>query len=339
MKYAIVGCGVAGTLTCLELLVLGVPPEDILLIDTNFDGGSLGRHWGAIQSNTTWSQIHESMIKYPSAKQPIEVLCKKYQDQNTCLLQDLSWLLFEALQPYFLRCELYLGHCQKIQQQENGWSIHIQKNTHSADVIFLCQGGRCKPLDYGKPILNLDIVFDPIRAKRYLHANDVITVFGTAHSGTLVIKTLLDLGCRVYAIYKGEKPFYYARDNYYDGIKQESAEIADKLQSLPTSQITFVKLDDTSTLCKAIQRSKWIVNATGFEAASIPLYTKENQQISELKYSAETAEIAPNVYGFGLAYPGVTTLEGKTYKDVSIPSFLDQIRRILPTILFKNNAS
>lgn len=339
MKYAIVGCGVSGTLVLLELLDSGIQPEDIALVDTNFDGGSLGRHWGSIQSNTTWKQIQTAMMKYPSAQKGLETLSKKYEEDNTCSLYDLSWLLFESIQPFLQRCETYIGRCESIQESEGGWKLVLKTKTCFANTVFLCQGGKQKEIDYGKPTLNLDSVFDLNRCKRYINGTDTVTLFGTAHSGTLAIRNLLEIGCRIYAIHRGQTPFLYARDNNYDGIKKESAEIADKIQETKPQQLTFVHINDISTLVKAIQKSKWIINCTGFEGASLRIVSKENNLISEFQYSPETAEIAPNVYGFGLAYPGVTTIDGKLYQDVSIPSFLDQIRRTLPSILSKNNAS
>lgn len=339
MKYAVLGCGVAGTLVCLELLHSGVDPSQILLIDTHFDGGSLGRNWGGIQSNTTWSQIKTAMENYPSARNAIDRLSEKYQDTNTCSLHDLSWILFESLQVYTSKCEVVVGRCEKIQQDGEGWKLYFQSKSFFVETVFLCQGGKQKELDYGKPILQLETIFDLDRCKRYIQPNDVVTVFGTAHSGTLALRNLLTTGCRIFAVYRGSTPFVFARDNNYDGIKQESAEIADAIQATKPHQLQFVHANDIPMLFKAVQRSKWILNCTGFETNSLPILTNENQPLSEFHYSPETAEIAPNVYGFGLAYPGVTTVEGKVYKDVSIPSFVEQIRRVLPSILSKNNTS
>ena len=338
MKLGIVGCGASGILTWLELLELGVPAHDITLIDPFCDGGALGRQWGAIFSNTTFQQIQTALERYSRAQAKVQELTTKYPSDSRVLLNDLAVLLRSCFQSAFLESHTVQEECIEIQQTQGGWILHTPSQKISVDGVFVCQGGKQRYLDIGKPCIPLEVALDPVRLRRQIQPGNTVCVFGLAHSGTLIIKSLLDLDCKVFAIYKGAKPFAFARDGHYDGIKQESADIADTILSTSSSQLTFVKLGDISTLCKALQRSKWIINATGFEPSSLSIYTKENQKISELNYSPETAEIAPNVYGFGLAYPGVTTVDGKIYKDVSIPSFVDQIRRTLPSILSKNNA-
>ena len=339
MKIAIVGCGVAGTLACLECIYLGMDPTDIVLIDPYFDGGSLGRKWGCIQSNTTWGQIEESLHKYPSAQSSLEYYKTKYTDDQTCCLTDLSLLLVESLRPFFPKCEIYCEECLSLHKTENGWMLKLESKELSVDIVFLCQGGKQKRMDYGKPILSLEIAFDKKKLEKYLTSKDEVILFGLAHSGTLILKNLLEIGCRINAVYKGKEPFLFARDNQYDGIKQESAEIADMLRMTKPQTITYIRSTSIQGLVKAIQRSNWIFNATGFEAETIPIYSTDNQLISAFQYSPESAEICQNLYGFGLAYPGVTTVEGVTYKDVSIPSFVQQICRTLPAILSKNSDS
>ena len=52
----------------------------------------------------------------------------------------------------------------------------------------------------------------------------------------------------------------------------------------------------------------------------------------DLSYDPATSKLSagPNLYGYGLAYPGVSVVDGKLYIDVSVLSFQDQIQRCLP---------
>ena len=52
MSVAIIGCGVSGSVCLLELARKGRDLSTITVIDPYFDGGDLGRRWGAVKSNT-----------------------------------------------------------------------------------------------------------------------------------------------------------------------------------------------------------------------------------------------------------------------------------------------
>ena len=50
-------------------------------------------------------------------------------------------------------------------------------------------------------------------------------------------------------------------------------------------------------------------------------------------YDSTTATLGQNLFGYGIAFPGITELNGKKYVDVSVLSFQEQIRRTLPIII------
>ena len=81
-------------------------------------------------------------------------------------------------------------------------------------------------------------------------------------------------------------------------------------------------------------KTDWIVLSIGFTARSLPITAVDGTQLNEVDYSPTTALVAgqPDLYGFGLSYPGVSEIEGKAYKDISIPSFVQQIQRCLAEI-------
>jgi hypothetical protein len=332
MSICIVGGGVAGTLVCLELLRKGVEPSRMTLIDPFFDGGAVIRDWGAIYSNTTWKQIYEPMNEYPSAQPKLQDLSKLYEPEQRIKLQDLGWLLNESIRPLFQDLNLIVDTCTKIQEVEGGWEVQTGTSKSSYRTVILCQGGRQKTLDFGKPSIPLQVALNPQQLARYIRPNQAVAVFGLAHSGTLICKHLLDHGAKVYGIHKSKQPFLYERDGDYDGIKQESAEIADRLLQESPNRFELVNYADTRKVVKVLGKVQWIIAAIGFEASPIQILRKDGSIHPWENYSPETAEIAPSLYGFGLAYPGVTTINERVYKDVSIPSFLQQIKRCLPNL-------
>ena len=60
----------------------------------------------------------------------------------------------------------------------------------------------------------------------YVKPNDKLLLFGTAHSGALILQNCEDLGIETTAVYNKEKPFYFANEGDYDGIKEDAEHIA-----------------------------------------------------------------------------------------------------------------
>jgi hypothetical protein len=332
MTYTIVGCGAAGIQLCLELLKHGIPPSSITIIDAFFDGGALLRSWGAISSNTTWQQILDTLQEYTLVEPHIKELSEKYTSADRILLADLGHLLQKTIQSFPDEIRFIQDTCTCIQQTSSGWRVSCKSSNHMSDVVFLCQGGQPKQFDVGKPTIPLEVALDPSRLTRYVRPHHRIVVFGLAHSGTLVLKSLLQTSCSITGVYKSKTPFQFARDGHYDGIKQESAEIADDILKTAPSCLELVSFSEFSKVVKAVQRAHWIIPTVGFVASPIQIKDLSGQPIPYEVYSPETSQLQEGLYGFGLAYPGVT--DG-IYKDVSLPSFKVQIQRCLPSVLTK----
>jgi hypothetical protein len=335
MTYTIVGCGAAGILVCLELLKQGVDPSTITIVDAFFDGGALLRSWGAIYSNTTAQQILDTLQEYECVQGPLKAFAEKTVPTQRVLLTEIGQLLQTSIQTFPDSIRLIQDTCQGIEQTHSGWTVQCKSTTVSSEIVFVCQGGCQKQFDAGKPCIPLDVALDSSRLSRYVQAGQRVVVFGVAHSGTLVLKSLLQLKCSVSAIYKGKTPFLFARDGHYDGIKEESAEIADELLKNCPAQLELISASDIPKIIKSVQRADWIVPTIGFEASPIQIRMEGNEIASYKKYSPETGELQGNLYGFGLAYPGETILDDGVHKDVSLPSFKAQIQRCIPAILSK----
>lgn len=338
MLIGIVGCGTSGILVILELIRQGISPKQIVIIDPYFDGGSLIRKWGSIQSNTRWDQIRDCMIQYTSAKEPIDALNLRYTAEQTVLLSDLGWLLHQAMLPYLSDIQTHIDCCTKVFYENSKPVLQVLDQSISCDLVFLCQGGKQKTVDCGKPIIPIEIALDPALLKRYIKPGQLVSVFGTAHSGTLVMKHLHDCGANVIGFYKSSTPFFFARDGNYDGIKQESADIADRILANKYENIQLFSTQNLKYVIQSVSKSAWVVSCAGFDISPIDLKDETGSFIDSLKYSPQTGQIYKSIYGFGLAYPGITEIDSKIYKDISIPSFVQQIQRCLPEIL-KNNQS
>ncbi len=341
MNYGILGFGVSGILVCLELLNHGIEPSRISIVDPYFDGGSLGRKWGCVKSNTTWGQIQKSLEKYPTAQIHINRYSLKYQSESIVPLCELSELLRLSIQPFLSNLDIYQTNCKKIlERSENQWRCELESNTTlDVDILFLCQGGKAKQEDLGKPSIPLEIAFDKQLLKRYCSPNQCIGIFGASHSGTLIARNCVDIGCRVLLFHKSNPPFQFARDNAYDGIKQESAEIADLILAKKGigESIQLVHLEKPIEVIKMMPKCHWIIQCIGFTTREIEIELKDGTKLDSKIYNAQTGELVENksIYGFGMAYPGKTTIGERQYVDISIPSFIEQLEKCLPAVFTK----
>ena len=338
MRVGIVGCGASGILLILELLLRGIQPNQILVVDTYFDGGDLQRKWGTIHSNTRWEQVRDLLHQYPSTRSAIDTLNQRYTSEQTVLLSDIAWLLHESIKHIFSDLHAITDICNTIYVKEATYELILSNTTESCDILFLCQGGTPRCVDTGRPSIPLEIALNSFALRRYVKPGQIVSVFGLAHSGTIVCNHLLECGATIKGFYKSTTPFQFARDGFYDGIKQESAEIADRILSKKYDSIELYSIHDVKQLVRWISKSDWVISCVGFKGSPITILDENGKEIVVSKYNAGTAQIYKSIYGFGLAYPGVTEINGIVHKDISIPSFIAQIQKCLPDIL-KNNQS
>jgi hypothetical protein len=252
--YTIVGCGAAGVLLTLDLLKHHVLPSDITIIDRYFDGGALLRSWSAIFSNTTCQQIIDTFQEYPLIQAHVQAFSQKYQPTQRVQLSDIGILLQKCIKSFPNEIRMLQDTCQGLEQTEAGWRVVCTSHIFDTQLAFLCQGGQQKQFDVGTPSIPLEVALDSARLSRYVQKGQRVVVFGLAHSGTLILKSLVQLECSVTGIYKGKQPFLFARDGHYDGIKEESAEIADEFLKTKPSNLEFVSNTEFPKVIKAVQR-------------------------------------------------------------------------------------
>jgi hypothetical protein len=194
--------------------------------------------------------------------------------------------------------------------------------------LLLAQGSEPRALDLPIPSIPLEIALDGSRLKQYLRPSDHVLVFGTMHSGTLVLRNALDCsGVTVTALYKKEKPFAFARDGEYDGIKEESAAIADTvLGGTYGSRLILCSSADTSQVIRSSLTATWVVYAMGFKPRiQMQFQVDGGTPYSPERYDGATGALegAPNAWGFGIAYPN--RAPDGVHWDVSVSSFVDHI--------------
>lgn len=314
MKVCIIGAGVTGLSLLLLLTRKGVNPSDITIIDPQFRGGDLGEKWANIQSNTLWSKTVDALNGLLGltleSSQEIGPLSK---------IADLFVSLTSSIPVNRIQ-----GFVKSVAQENDEWKItyytHFEQSMCSK-VLFACQGSNQRILNLPIPSIPIECALDK-RIADYILPGDRVIVYGTNHSGTLIIKNLHDLSASVTAVYRSENPFVWARDGAYDGIKEEAADIADKIVA-GTIPVTLIRVSDDAAVKNATYNSKWVIYAIGFERRSIPGLPEA--------YDGNTATIGASAWGFGIAYPNAAP-DGVKW-DVSVAAFLNHMNAQMPVIL------
>ena len=327
-NICIIGAGVTGLSMLLLLQESGADLSKVVIIDPHFDGGDLARKWTAVQSNTPWSKTTRALsAACPSLTLP--------EINGTTKLADIAHLLRNLATPAMKNQIQGTVTKANYNPGTQTWSVQILAGGKPVEIqarkLILAPGSDPKTLDLPIPSIPLEVAIDASRLQHYITLGQSVLVFGTMHSGTLVIRNLVTSGAKVTAYYNSEKPFYWARDGAYDGIKEEAATIADDIIAgqIP---VELVPVKDTSKVIRTSRTADWVVYAMGFSARET-LLSQDEVVVSSKAYDGATGALkdVPNAWGFGTAYPNCAP-DG-IHWDVSVAAFIEHMKTQMPAIL------
>jgi len=334
-SHCIIGAGATGLLTLLHLAEKGVDLQTIIIIDPYFDGGDLRRKWGQVISNTPWSKTYETVKSaFPSRTMPTWASAIPL-DQLTPLSQIIS-LIHEVALPVLRHSNIIQGTVKRA-SYTNYWSVDILREKEVVTIeftnIYFTVGAEQKALDLSIPSIPLDIALDASRLRQYVRSTDRVILFGTAHSGALILKNLADLSIETTAIYRTSKPFMYARDGEYDGIKGDAATYADDITSGKYSTLKLIPATLISTVIRESHSATWAIYAIGFEPRNTIELEVAGVKRSLISYSATSGKISdcPNAWGFGISHP--SQAPDGIHFDVGITSFIEHITQALSSAM------
>jgi hypothetical protein len=331
-SIVIVGMGAAGLLLLHMFQAEGVSPDEILCIDPFFDGGDLQRQWRFLISNTPWSKVAEAIKVFNPAWKDVTGL----EPTKTTPLHEAIRAVRKSIEPYLHKCHLVTGFATNFsytdarESKEPRWKVQVASKTYESKLLFLCFGSQPKTLALPIPSIPLSTAIHLPSLMSVINKRDRVILFGTMHSGALILQNLDAIGCTTTAIYKGAKPFFFARDGEYDGIKEDAAAAADAALASQYKNLELVPADDMGGLTKALRTADWVIYAIGFEQRTLT-----NSMINLNEYNGTTGRLsAPSCWGFGIAFPNTTTLpDGSVHKDVSLLSFATHISKQRQDIL------
>lgn len=332
-KHALIGFGGANMLVAAYLTRhAAVDPRDIIIIDPHMDGGDLRRRWGSVISNTTWGQflavLRDMHLEIPAGTQ---VQAQAQEDQPTPL-HVLAATLQAAVEPHIRTSARIKAPLLSAKHCGSGWELEVarHKARHTADILHVAPGGIPIDLPFPKPEIPLHIALTPGLLPQYVSPGQTVAVFGSAHSSILIADNIVKAGGLVNMIFKripgaAAGAFLFARDGAYDGVKQTAATAADQILADGMGRrVYLVPVDDSVAVHAALEESTWAVYGVGFKPNPIMILDEAGAEIQ--LGSAAT----PGIYKWGIAYPSFTTIDGKAYADVSLPSFAANILAVRP---------
>jgi hypothetical protein len=328
-KHAIIGFGIAGQLLVCELIQRGVQPNTIVIFDKTGLGGALATDYSQVISNTPWWKTRQALAVYsPYSTKSIEEGNATYQENECMPLADIAKACLHTALEASKGSERIITTVTDMNHVEGVWIIQHTFGSVQAKRVYLTHGANEKKMDLPFPQIPLSIALDKTLLSRYVKQSDTVVVIGLSHSGTICLDHLHKLGIETVGIYNTVTPFLFARDGNYDGIKEGSEQIADAiLRGEHSSTTQLISYGESFKILKALKHATKCIQCIGFEATPIGS--------NKLLYNHQTATIdgAPNRFGYGIAFPGMTEQAGKWFPDVSVLSFQEQIRRTLPQIL------
>ena len=327
-EYTIIGYGVTGMIVLAILHANNINLSKVCVIDPYFDGGSLMRDYGDVISNTPFSKCINA-LKLIKLDYTIPEEYTVYDESKTTPLYILANILKDFTKNIAKQVDIVEGLVTYIKKDEH-FTIQVGTKEITSNKIFLCQGSTQKNLECEIPSIPISVALNKDTLSRYIKPTDKVVLFGTSHSGCLVLENLNKLNIQTTAIFKHKEPFLFAKDGEYDGIKEEAERIATSILNSEYKNLTLVNTSKIDTVLKSLRKCDWVIYSIGFEPKNI------NSNINLIKYDKTSGKIleTDNAYGFGIAYPSLAP--DSIHVDVGIISFVEHIQKQIQLLLLTN---
>ncbi len=317
-EWIIVGAGPAGIAGLGKLLDAGVPPAKILWIDPLFKVGDFGSSWKYISSNTPVEGFTKFFHRCQSfAYKPASMIDNLPPEKNCPLILAAQPLqtITNHLKTWVQTKQQTVVQIQPVDPQ-NFLSPHWKITLHSGEQIqtkklLLAMGGQPKEINFpGVPSIPLSIAMDPNLLKKSLSPEDTVMLFGSAQSAKSILGHLK-------AIKLKKKVLFYRSSTSFDRhIDSESLE-----------GVLALKITPKNLLAQMPSCTKTI-SAIGFKRRHIPILGLPE----DYSYDQETGEIAPGIFGLGMAFPNIMyhELGLAEYRVAALWPVMKRLEKLLP---------
>ena len=194
-------------------------------------------------------------------------------------------------------------------------------------------GSEPKILNYpALDVIELKLAMDKSQLKSQLTAEDTIAVFGSSHSAILIIRHLIELGVtKIINFYRNPLKFAIYYDDWilYDntGLKGTTANWARENIEGQLPQCLQRYKSTSENIERYLPECNKVIYAVGFQRRELPMI----DGLQELSYDEQTGQVAPGLYGAGIAFPeGMTDRAGNYEHRVGLWKFMDYLQRAVP---------
>lgn len=280
---------------------------------------------GSVISNTPWWKTRKALeVQGARSQKTIEEFDKNYREEQCMPVRAIAKACFDVAYLAAQPCKRITTSVTSVERKEDIWKVTHTFGFHEVKKLFLCSGATPKTLDVSLPTIPLSIALDLRQLHTQVSSSDSVVVFGTAHSGVICLSNLNTLGVKTTAVFKGEKPFRFEREGVQDGLKEGSAQTADEILQGKQKNLSLISWSNPLDLQKVLSTATKVIHATGFLARPVRGIESLEQEPSTAALNGQT-----NLQGQGIAFPGISEVDGKRQTDVSVLSFQDQIQRTL----------
>jgi hypothetical protein len=312
LEWVVIGAGPAGIAGIGKLLDAGISPDKILWIDPTFTVGDFGTAWRYVGSNTPVEGFLKFYRRCPSFGYPGTFMIDKISQEKNCPLmlaaEPLRWIT-QHLRESVKTLE---DTVTQLKPTAQGWQLELAAHSPlETKKVLLAIGGEPKTLDFpGIDTLPLAIALDPSKLEKALKSDDVVAVFGAAQSAKSVVTNLAN------AKTKKNMLFYRSEASLQRHLDDDHMEHIQPLKMTPKQLLT------TMPHCTKI------IYAIGFERRHIPIAGLPQ----DYGYDQHTGEIAPGIFGLGMAFPNIMQHElGRAeYRVAAIWPVMKRLEKILP---------
>jgi len=338
VPWLVVGAGPAGIAIVGVLLDSGVPAQQIVWIDPEFNVGRMGKFYQNVPGNAKVSQ-YISFLKachsFGEVKsQSIDYLFSLPVDKTPELKVIINPLLditnYLRTQVIALQDEL-MG----LDFHDDQWYVDTKRLTVRSDHVILATGSHPRTVQYkGIPQIPLDMAVDKAALATYLKPDDKVAVIGSAHSALLIIRYLTELPVSlILNFYK--KPIVFPTPMtggvawQEAGIKGELATwVKSVLLKNPPSNLMRI-YNGPDTLNSWLTICTKVIFAGGFDRNDLPPINGDTSVYA--KYDSTSGAIGPRLFGVGIAFPQqkIDPL-GNIEHLVGLPFFMPYIQQMVP---------
>lgn len=314
-EWAVIGAGPAGIAMVGKLLDAKINPEKILWIDPEFKVGDFGPHWRYIGSNTPVESFLKFLHRCASFGYQKDSMIEKLPPEKNCPLALTAEPLQKITQHLRQTVISKIDTVTHLKPCSDGWEIHLASQAvFITQKVLLAIGGEAKKLHFDHvAAIPLTTAMNPMKLRKIIQATDTVAVFGSAQSAKSVLGHLANIPHQKTIL------FYRSNTSFERHLDEQDLEGVATYKATPKNLLAHMP------------ECTKIIFAIGFERRHIPILGLPDTY----DYDQETGEIAPGIYGLGMAFPNVMHHEFglAEYKVAALWPVMKRLDKLLPTWL------